>query len=82
MSHARTTAEQIPRTFQPGDRVRIINKRSEPEPEADIVIHDTSRMLVLVDVFLPTRGSTRWWIPDYMCKLIQNAKVQHDAGSA
>lgn len=82
MSHARTTVTDQPLMFKPGDRVRVINKRNEPEPEGIVIMHDTNRLLVLTEVFLPDKGTTRWWLPDYQCKLIQRAEQSHEPASA
>lgn len=74
MSPAQTTAEVQSPIFHPGDTVRVKNKRNEPEPEATVLLHDSNRLLVLVEVFTADRGTATWWIPDYMCSLIKRAE--------
>ena len=82
MSHARTTVEDQPHTLIPGDTIRVINKRNEPEPEGTIILNDNNRMLVLVEIFLPDRGSTRWWIPSYRCVLVKKAAASNEPAAA
>lgn len=78
MSPVTTSAEVQNPIFQAGDTVRVKNKRNEPEPKATVILHDSNRLLVLVEVFTADRGTARWWIPDYMCSLIKSAEPSHN----
>ena len=80
MSHARPTAKPQPLMLVPGQKVRIINKRGEREPEGIVIMYDKERMLVLVEAFTD-QGTSTWWIPDYMAVPIGGAPEAEDVTS-
>ena len=80
MSHAHPTAEPQPPMLAPGQRVRLINKRGEREPEGTVIMYDKERMLVLVEAFTD-QGTSTWWIPDYMAIPIGDPAKAEDVAS-
>ena len=81
MSNAQVTALPPTHMLKPGTKVKIMNKRNEPEPEGTVLLHDKIKMNVLVEMFHPERGTTTWWLPDYMVIPIEDAKESTDAAS-
>ena len=63
MFHVMINAK-APARMPPGMKIKIKhNKPDLPETRGEVVLHDTSRALVLVTAFT-NEGTCTWWIPE------------------